>query len=160
MGVLSMAKLIVDPDFPTVARLLDSLLKKRRMKKAIIGLLWVVMACQGTKGELVTPDLLARTWLQQSVDGTTLQYPIQVEFTRLGTLLYGTEKRSGGCCAPSRFRTINAQIEFLGDESPTPQCATVSCSIHPFLTGTLWKIDELTATQLVLKAGNQTLRFR
>lgn len=117
----------------------------------------LVMACS-TPAD-ITPDLLYRTYTYiQKNPGGTDQTAI-VTLTRQNEVRFGDAQQLAICCAPTRFRATDTTIEFLGPEVADPICVAVSCRLSELTTGTVWRIERLTATELVITTAQQRLEL-
>lgn len=139
------------------------------MRQVLVLLFLLVgLACQSDK--IGPTKLLSKTWERQS--GTFQgqawpsnygydKYPLLVEFSRDGTLLYGTGKGRAACCAPYSYHATADSLRFAYDNpKPDPICAVINCVLSELTAGISWQIETLTDDTLVIKTTDQRIVFK
>ena len=140
------------------------------MKGFLHGLLMLLVTIAGCHRDEASPtssDLLYRKWIMTEIrykNGQTV--PVSptsewaiVAFQLKGTILYGDDGKYDPCCSPARFKRKGNTLDLddvgsipFPERTPNGLCAMASC-ITP---ASAWKIDELTATKLVINQVHLT----
>lgn len=126
----------------------------------VLLLVWLLGFVACSDRQVRRADLLA-TWRLVSAGqgGQAVPYDLLVEFRPDGSLLFGTDKKDGGCCHPWSYRSDQNGVEFLPPKQLPAICAQVLCLRTELTTGIIWRIVTLTDNTLVLQSENGVLTF-